>query len=58
MKLEQTLEEFLNPEIMRERLISASIYIAAFESLKETIIEKIRFYYCLDDSKDSKPCDS
>ncbi|TAL43016.1 MAG: hypothetical protein EPN89_16620 [Methylovulum sp.] len=58
MKFEQTMEEFLSPAIMRKRLISASIYIAAFESLKESIVSKIRFYYCLDDSGNSKPCES
>jgi hypothetical protein len=58
MKFEQTMEELLSPAVMRERLISASIYIAAFESLKESIVSKLRFYYCLDDSKDSQPCES
>lgn len=31
-------EEFLDPEVTRPRLISASIYIAAFEVLKDLII--------------------
>ena len=56
MKLEQTMEEFLSPSITRTRLISASIYIAAFESLKESIVGKIRFFYCLDDEETSSPC--
>ncbi|MBJ7278541.1 hypothetical protein JHC43_18835 [Marinobacter salarius] len=28
-------EDFLNPEILKTKLISASIYLAAFEILKE-----------------------
>lgn len=38
-------EETLNPEIMRERLISISMYITAFELLRETIIDNIRSFY-------------
>ena len=39
-------EELLNPEITRERLISASLYIAAFEILKQSICDRIRDFYC------------
>jgi len=53
-KLERTMAEYLNPVVMREKLISASIYIATFEALKKSIVSKIRFYYCLDDLK---PCE-
>ncbi|OZY85705.1 hypothetical protein CBP51_01230 [Cellvibrio mixtus] len=38
-------EDTLNPEIMRERLISISMYITAFELLRETIIDNIRSFY-------------
>jgi hypothetical protein len=41
------LEDFLNPEILRSKLIVASIYIAAFELLKSTIIERIKTFYTL-----------
>lgn len=34
-------EEFLNPEVMRPRLIAASIYIAGFEVLKDAIVDRI-----------------
>jgi len=40
-KVQQTWEDFLNPDVVRPVLISASIYIAGFEALKETIIGRI-----------------
>lgn len=39
-------EELLNPNITRERLISASLYIAAYELLKQSICDRIRNFYC------------
>jgi hypothetical protein len=47
-------EEFLDPEVMRERLISASIFIAGFESLKGSVTEDVRgFFWCgFDESGD------
>tara|TARA_R110002072_G_scaffold253748_1_gene412503 strand:- start:2077 stop:2694 length:618 start_codon:yes stop_codon:yes gene_type:complete len=44
-KAQQSWEEFLNPEVMRPRLIAASIYIAGFEALKGSIINRIRDFY-------------
>jgi hypothetical protein len=41
------LEDFLNPEIVRPKLIVASIYIAADEVLKSTIVERIKSFYAL-----------
>ena len=38
-------EEFLDPNILRGRLISASIYIAAYEMLKDSIIERIKSFF-------------
>lgn len=38
-------EDFLNPEILRTKLISASIYLAAFEILKASIIERIETFF-------------
>lgn len=38
-------EKLLSPEVMRERLISASMYITAFEILKDAIVEHIRNFY-------------
>ena len=39
------LEQFLDPEVLRPNLILASIYIAAFEILKNSIIERLRDFY-------------
>ncbi|SOB75340.1 hypothetical protein SAMN04488490_0920 [Marinobacter sp. LV10R510-11A] len=38
-------EEFLNPDVLRPKLISASIYLAAFELLKDAIIERIETFF-------------
>ena len=46
--VKQAWECFLNPETLRPRLITASLYIAGFEFLKETtIIGRIRDFMCL-----------
>lgn len=37
--------EFLTPEVLRNRLISASIYLAAFELLKDSIIDHPRSFF-------------
>lgn len=42
---QQSWEKYLNPEVLRANLIEASIYITAFEMLKETIVERIRDFY-------------
>jgi len=38
-------EEFLNPEVMRSRLITASIYIAGFEAFKDAVVGRIRDFF-------------
>ncbi len=43
--VQQSWENFLNPDLMRHRLISASIYIAGYESLKDAIIDRIRYFF-------------
>lgn len=32
---------------MRARLVSASMYITAFELLKDAIVERIKNFYCI-----------
>lgn len=44
-KVKQSWEEFLNPEVTKPRIIAASIYIAAFESLKDSIVEHLRMFF-------------
>lgn len=43
--VEQSWDEFLNPDVMRRHLISASVYIDAFEYVKDTIISRIRGFF-------------
>ena len=38
-------EQFLDPRILRTKLIAASLYIAAFEMLKDSIVGRIRDFY-------------
>ncbi|NMM07720.1 hypothetical protein [Polaromonas sp.] len=38
-------EQLLTPAIAREKLISASMYITAFELLKDSIIDRVRSFY-------------
>jgi hypothetical protein len=38
-------EEFLNPEVLRGKLISASLYLAAFKMLKDSIVDRLRDFY-------------
>lgn len=40
-----TWEQFLTPSVAREKLISASLYITAFEILRESIVGRIRDFY-------------
>ena len=38
-------ERFLNPEVLRANLMLASIYIASYEILKDSIINPIKDFY-------------
>lgn len=40
-------EKLLTPAVMQEKLISASLYVTAFELLKESIIGRIRSFYMI-----------
>lgn len=44
-KVRQSWEDFLNPEVTRPRLIAASIYIAGFEALKDSVVGRIRSFF-------------
>lgn len=45
-EVQQQWEGMLDPDILRPRLISGSIYIAGFELLKNSIIDRIRSFLC------------
>ena len=46
-KVQESWERFLHPQALRTNLIVASLFIAAFEILKETIIERAKeFFFC------------
>lgn len=43
---EQRWEEFLKPDVLRSRLITASLFIAGFELLEGSIVGRIRDFFC------------
>lgn len=47
MIVNQQWEQFLTPEIVRDRLISTSLYITAFEMLTESVIGRLRSFYVM-----------
>jgi len=38
-------EKFLNPDVLRQNLILASIYIAYFEILKDSIVDRPKEFF-------------
>ncbi len=46
-KIKQSWEHFLNPELLRAKLVVGSLYISAFEMLKSSIIERIRDFFSI-----------
>lgn len=44
-KVRRLWEEFLTPDVTRHRLIAASIYIAGFQALKDSVIGRIRAFF-------------
>jgi len=45
-KVRQSWESFLNPDVIRPHLIVTSVYIFAYEILKDSIIGRIRDFFC------------
>lgn len=41
-------EKFLNPKIMKDNLVLAALYLAAYELLKSAIIDNIRDFFSFD----------
>lgn len=56
-ELAEAWERFLNPEVLRAQIICASVYIAAFESLKESIVARIRGFYWIGFDEDGHKTD-
>lgn len=53
-KIQEHWENFLNPAILKQRLIIGSLYIAAFEVLKTSIISIIKEFFTHWDDVDPK----
>jgi hypothetical protein len=52
MTIEKQWEDLLTPAVMQERLVSASLYITAFEMLKESIVGRLKDFYCIGFTED------
>ncbi len=39
------LNQFLNPDILREKLILISLFIAVYENFKSTIVNNVKYFY-------------
>jgi len=39
-------KQFLDPKILRNRLIAGALFITAFEMLKDSIVDRIRDFFC------------
>ena len=51
-KIQERYEKFLNPAILRKRLVIGSLYLAAFEILTTSIISRIKDFYTRFDTVD------
>lgn len=49
MSVEKTggWEKFLNPQILKQKLISFSMYLSAYEMLKDSIIDRVKSVYVI-----------
>lgn len=47
MDTHEQWEQFLSPQTLHERLISASLFITTFELLKESVVGRIRDFYII-----------
>ena len=45
-QVQKSWENFLNPDVIRPRLIMTSVYIFAYEILRDSIIGRIRDFFC------------
>src|SRR5437867_2474572 len=50
-------ENFLNPATLRPKLITISLYIAAFELLKNAIVDRIKTFYTHGSNRDGPRID-
>lgn len=44
-KFNQRLENFFNPDILKQNLVIASLFIAVFDNFKASIIDKVKYFY-------------
>ncbi|BCT87619.1 DUF4145 domain-containing protein [Acinetobacter variabilis] len=47
MDYREQWENFLNPEVFKDRLINISMYITIYEMLKDSIINRLKDFYAM-----------
>lgn len=47
MSVDKQWENLLTPAVLQERLIATSLYMAAYEMLKESVIGRLKDFYCI-----------
>jgi hypothetical protein len=57
MSATEPWEQLLTPAVMHERLVSASLYVTAFELLKESIVGRLRSFYMVGFDQDGDVID-
>jgi len=46
MDVNDAWSQFLDPKILRNRLIASALFIATYEMLKSSVVDKIRQFFC------------
>ena len=45
MNSDDKISELLNPDMLKEKLILISLFVAVYENFKSTIVENVRYFY-------------
>ncbi|MEG1824899.1 MAG: hypothetical protein RR501_08985 [Cloacibacillus sp.] len=46
MDYTQKLGDFFTPDLLRQKLITASVFIAVYENFKSAIVDNVKYFYC------------
>ncbi|MEL6358184.1 MAG: hypothetical protein AAFQ37_14775 [Bacteroidota bacterium] len=47
-QVRQSWEKFLNPSVVRSNLITASLFLTAYELLQDSVVARIRDFFSVD----------
>lgn len=46
MDYTEKLHNFLSPDLLQQKLITASVFIAVYENFKSAIVDNVKYFYC------------